>query len=922
MLVLDEPSTGLHPQDLSGLLSILDKLIKAGATIVVVEHNTDFIRAADWIVDLGPGSGPQGGNVIYQGLYDGFIKTKDSLTVKALLEESLIKPLPSSNGLISPRNSEISIRKASMHNLKNVSVKIPKNKFTVVTGVSGSGKSSLIMDTLEAEAKRRYLETLSMYERQGTKETKESQVEEIKGLGITALITPEKLARGWIYNIRYTIGRVSDIVLHLATIFSYEGKLKCPQCGDWMNKKSKFSCKKCNFTRSIPKPRHFISSNYSAACLKCHGVGSSQVPNPNKLIVHPEKPLCGGAMHSPGFFPKGYLCKPYNVGYYIVQSLADRYDFNQFKTPWNEMSEQAKNAFLYGDQEPLTIHIENKKGQKSKKTIKFLGFYEQWLRDWDVGGTYTDTISCDTCLGTKLRPEYLEITFLDHNIHQLSELPLGDLYELLKNHPINDFKYDFVKNSYKIILRKLEFLNNTGLTYINLNRVAESFSAGEAQRVKLAGLIGSELTALTIIVDEPSRGLHPTELQALIKTLLDFRDKGNTVIAIEHDLSFIKCADHIIEMGPAGGTRGGEVVAIGTPIEIVEKKSITSEWLSGKKKFNINKKRRKSKKWLKVYGATEHNLKGDLVEIPIGLFTGVCGVSGSGKSTLLIDTLARALVPIVHTTSVAREPTKPGFHEKIEGALVRTVIVDQNKAKLGNPLKFLDLERQILSIFANTEDARVLGLGVKEIGQKCTYCRGKGYLKLDLNFLPDILEECETCKGSGYSLETWHIRYQGLALPEVSNLTFEEAFILFDGHENIVSKLQLVLDVQLGYLRLNQPGKTLSGGEAQRLKIVKELIKSSKKKTLYILDEPTIGQHLEEVSSLVRILQNLVDNGNTVVVIEHHPHLLASCDWLIELGPGAGPKGGHIIAKGTPESIARGNTPTARFIQEVLEDKT
>ncbi|MBN1802191.1 MAG: ATP-binding cassette domain-containing protein [Candidatus Lokiarchaeota archaeon] len=921
LMILDEPSTGLHPRDLSGLLSVLDKLLKAGATIVVVEHNSDFIRAADWVVDLGPRSGPVGGEVVYEGSYDGLSRVKHSLTASALGEEYFSKPHPSKKGKILPRKLEISIQKASMHNLKNISVNIPKNKFTVVTGVSGSGKSSLIVDTLEAEARRRYLETLSMYERQGSKETNESQVEEIIGLGVTALITPEKLVRGWIYNIRYTIGRVTDIILHLATIFSHEGKQKCPKCGEWMEKKQTYSCNKCDISLPIPKPRHFISSNYSAACLKCHGVGTMQVPNHSKLIISPEKPICGGAMHSLGFFPKGYLCKPYNMGYYIIQALADRYGFDQFQTPWKDLTNRAKNAFLHGDEEPLKVQFENKKGQKSEKIIKYMGFYKQWLRDWDVGGTYTDTIPCEKCLGTKLRPQYLEISFLNHNIHQMCELTLSNLYELLKNHAINDFKHDFVKNSYKIILRKLEFLNRTGLGYINLNRVAESLSAGEAQRVKLASLLGSELSALTIIVDEPTRGLHPTELQALIKALLDIRDKGNTIIAIEHDFSFIKSADHIIEMGPGGGAKGGYIVAIGAPSEISKKKTATSDWLSGKKSFNINKTRRKPERWLKIYGARANNLKGDLVEIPLGLITGVCGISGSGKSTLLIDTLARALVPITHTTSVSREPTKPGVHEKIEGSLANTIVVDQNKAKLGNPIKFLDLERYILKIFANTEDAKLLGLGIKELAQKCSSCKGRGYLKTDLSFLPAMIEECETCKGSGYLAEISQIRYEGYSLPEVNNFTFNEAYILFQGHDNITSRLKIVLDVQLGYLKLNQPGRTLSGGEAQRLKIVRELAKNSNKKTLYILDEPTIGQHLDEVSSLTKILQNLVNKGHTVIVIEHHPHLLACCDWLIELGPGAGPNGGHIIAKGTPETIAQGPTPTAKYIREVLEEK-
>ncbi len=920
LVILDEPSTGLHPQDLAGLLTVLDKLIKIGATIVVVEHNIDVIKAADWIIDLGPGSGPKGGNLVYEGPLEGLMKAKDSLTGRALWEEQSIVPLTKDRIKRKTSSAEIVIQNAHIHNLKNINVKIPKRVFTVVTGISGSGKSSLIMDTIEAEARRRYLETLSMYERQGTKETSEAQVENINGLGITTLITPEKIVHGWFFNVRYTIGRVTDISLHLANLLSYMGELMCPNCNHWMERMEDFYCIKCNILIPIPKPKHFITSNYSAACLKCHGVGSLQIPSPNKLIVHPDKPLCGGAMYSPGFFPKGYLCKPYNVGYYLIQAIADRYGFDRFETPWNEMSEDAKNAFLYGDEKPLTVEIENRKGQRYKKILLFKGFYEQWLRDWDVGGTYTDNEPCEECNGTKLRPQYLAISLFGFNIHQLSELPLIKLHKILKRQSLDNITYEFVKNSFKIIISRLEFLIQTGLGYLNLNRVAESLSAGEAQRVKLAGLLGSDLTSLTVLLDEPSRGLHPSELQALLDVLLNLRDKGNTVITIEHDPMFIENADYIMDMGPGAGVHGGKIVAEGSLNKIKETKTITADWLNKKKRILVKTPRRKPKNWLKIYGATANNLKGDLIEIPLGLLVGLCGVSGSGKSTLLIDTLARALVPIKHTTSVAREPMDPGEHDSIEGALPQTIVIDQAKAKLGNPLKFLDLERPILKLFAESEDAKVLGLSEKNLAKRCTVCKGRGIIKVDMKFLPDIVETCEVCKGSGFQVEAWQIRYNDITLPEVNNLTIDEAFELFDGHDNIISKLKFTQDVGLGYLQLNQPAHTLSGGEAQRLKIVKELSKKSIKKTLYILDEPTIGQHLEDISQLVNVLQLLVQNGHTVIVIEHHPHLLVSCDWLIELGPGAGPNGGKLIAHGTPETLAKGNTPTAPYIKNILEE--
>ncbi|MFX0049381.1 MAG: hypothetical protein ACFE8G_14655, partial [Candidatus Hermodarchaeota archaeon] len=401
LIILDEPSTGLHPKDLAGLIAILDRLIRNGATIVIVEHNIDIIRAADWIIDLGPGSGPSGGTIVYQGPLNQFIDIKNSFTAQALNEESSILPLTQKARRERRDSEKIVIQNAHLHNLKNVNVAIPKRKFTVVTGISGSGKSSLMMDTLEKEARRRYLEILSMYERQSTKESSEALVENIKGLSITALIVPEKIMQGWYLNLRNTIGKVTEITLHLASIFSFMGERKCPKCNQQMERKEKFYCSKCNTSIQLPKPRHFISTNYSAACLKCHGVGSSQIPNPNKLIIYSEKPLCKGAMYSPGFFPRGYLCKPYNGGYYVVQALAARYGFDPFETPWNEMSEAAKNAFLYGDKKPLYVEYENRKGEVHNQEFVFQGYYEQWLRDWDVGGTYTDKEVCDECNGMK-----------------------------------------------------------------------------------------------------------------------------------------------------------------------------------------------------------------------------------------------------------------------------------------------------------------------------------------------------------------------------------------------------------------------------------------------------------------------------------------------------------------------------------------
>ncbi len=919
LFILDEPSTGLHPQDLSGLLMILNGLIKVGATVVIVEHNLDIIRAADWIIDLGPGSGPNGGELIYEGPFIGLIDSKISKTAQALRNEASIKPKTNLNKIKRKKTSNIIIQNAYIHNLKNLSVEIPKKALTVVTGVSGSGKSSLLMDTLETEARRRYLETLSMYERQGTRESSEALVGDVSGLGITALITPEKKLHGTYFNLRHTIGRITDISLHLANLMVYVGERLCPKCKKRMERKEQWHCYECNTSIPNAESRHFISSNYAAACQECNGIGTIQVPKPEKLIIHPDKPLCKGAMYSSGFFPNGYLCKPYNGGYYIVQALAVRYGFDPFFTPWNEMTKEAQIAFLYGDEKLLTFHYENRKGQIYPREIKFLGFYNQWLRDWDIGGTFSDIEPCKLCNGRRFRSKYLDFLLYGYNIHQLNEMPLNKLAEVLSMHSSKNIKPEFVKNSYAIILARLKFLIKTGLSYIHLNRVADTLSAGEAQRIRLAGLLGSNLTSLTVLLDEPSRGLHPSELQSLLDVLLELRDKGNTIIIIEHDPLIIKNADYIIDMGPRAGINGGHIVAKGTLQQLKKENTITSQWLTGKKKFQTKRKRRQFNKWLTIYGAIGNNLKGEVIKIPYGVLVGLCGVSGSGKSTLLIDTLGRVLSPKKITTSVSYEPIQPGKYDKIEGKPSQTVIIDQTKVKIGSPLKFLGLEKPIYRIYADSSDAKFLGLNEKSFSEKCSVCRGKGFFKIDMKFLPDIIEMCETCKGSGYKKEAWKVRFQGIPLPEMNAITIDEAVKIFNEYNTIKTKLKLAQDVGLGYLQLSQPAHTLSGGESQRLKIVKELSKKTIKNTLYILDEPTIGQHLEDVSRLIKVLNMLVDRGHTVIIIEHHPHLLASCDWLIELGPGGGLEGGRVISSGTPIDLAKGSTPTAPYLKRILE---
>ncbi|UCG37363.1 MAG: ATP-binding cassette domain-containing protein [Candidatus Bathyarchaeota archaeon] len=916
LLILDEPSTGLHPKDLSGLLKVLDRLARAGATIVVVEHNTDIIRAADWIIDLGPFAGPDGGQVVYAGPPAGLIKTRRSLTSQALKDEGIScfggrreKPYRSSNA--------ISVRNARANNLKGIDVDIPKSALTVVTGVSGSGKSSLLRDVLESEARRRFLETLSLYERQSTREGPEAPVNSITGLGVSVSITPGRR----LYRRRSTVGAATEVSHHLAVLLSLIGERDCLKCGAKMQRSDLWLCLKCGNTAQIAKPRHFSSSTYSAACPKCHGVGSLQVPVPEKLIVNPEKPLCAGAMYSPGFFPQGYLCKPYNGGYYEVQALGVRYDFDPHKTAWKKMSLEARNAFLFGDPEQLTVTYESRKRPARTTKIVFNGFYNRWLRDWDVGGTYTEAQPCKCCDGTGFRPECLAVTLSGKNVYELSQIPLTDLVHILENVQSEEATTELAETSLKKGLRRLRFLLQVGLGYLHLNRVSGTLSAGEAQRVRLAGLLGSGLTSLTILLDEPTRGMHPSEVEALLSALVELRNEGNTVVLVEHDLMLIKAADNIIDMGPGTGVSGGEVVAVGQPSSMMRRNTVTAEWMRGERRMDLKRagQTQISPRWLEIRGARAHNLKGETIRIPLGMLVGLCGVSGSGKSTLLIDTVGRVLAPKKITTSVAYEPMKPGKHDTIEGAPSRAILLDQARKGIWSPGQFLGLFKPLLRSYAESDDAKALGLNEKELSRPCSACDGRGSIRIRMGFLPDIYSPCDTCRGTGRSPEAWEVRVKGLAFPELNSLTIDEVHKLF-GHEPAIrAKLEAAREVGLGYLVLRQPGYTLSGGEVQRLRIAKELSKKTNAETLYILDEPTVGQHLEDVNRLIKVLRKLVHKGHTVIVIEHHPHLLASCDWLIELGPEGGPNGGRIIASSPPENVANKNTPTASYIRSVME---
>ena len=860
LFILDEPSTGLHPQDVAGLLVVLDRLVRGGATVVVVEHNTDIIRAADWCIDLGPGAGPLGGRLLYAGAPDALAEAPNSLTGRALREEAKLQPRDQASSRAGTRSSSISIRGARANNLRNVDVDLPKGKLTVVTGVSGSGKSSLVRDVLEAEARRRFLESLSLYERQSTHEGPEAPVGSISGLGVALAVGSERR----LHERRATVGTATELAHHLAALLASIGERRCLTCGSMMRREQAWRCPACGATAPLAEPRHFFSTTYAAACLTCHGVGTMQAPQPEKLIIHPERPLCDGAMYSPGFFPNGYLCKPFNGGYDLVQALAERYGFDPAATPWAQMTREAQQAFLFGDPKPMTVHHVSRTGRTHSGEQRFPGFYG-WVRDWDVGGTYTQTQPCPTCGGAKLRPEYLAVLLGGHSSHSLSEMPLVQLAEVISSLGPTEAYSEAVVAALRTVKQRLRFLQQVGLGYLHLARAATTLSAGEAQRIRLAGLLGSGLTALTVLLDEPTRGLHPSEVQALLDALVELRDEGNTVIVVEHDPLLMRGADHLVDMGPGAGASGGRVVAQGKPEQVERCDTVTGAWLRGERRIDLHATAAGSRAagWsCGARGAT--TCAATRCACPWGLLVGVCGVSGSGKSTLVIDTLGRALAPeqVHHLDGLrAHRPRPPRGHRRRASAQPgRRPIA----AKRGQPGLVPGTGAGLAPVVRRERGCPRPGAGrgaAQSRGARCV--AGRGAVTLDMGFLPDVHMPCESCRGSGYMPEVWEVRLRGLALPELLSLTLAEVHDLWHDHDAIAHPLASAMEVGLGYLVLRQPGYTLSGGEVQRLKIADELGRKAGAGTLYILDEPTVGQHLEDVARLAGVLHRLVDQGHT-----------------------------------------------------------
>ena len=909
LVLLDEPTTGLHPADLGRLIAMLDRLTERGCTVVVVEHQSEVIAAADWRVDLGPGGGPEGGRLLHCG---------------PPARDRRPRVTPRAKPRARPRSGDaIRVRGARANNLQDLDVDIAKNRFTVVTGVSGSGKSSLVHDVIASEAARRLLECLSVYERQSVREGPEAPVDSITGLGPTMVIDasntiaalgaarPDFAVRD---AMRATVARSSDLDRLLATVLSRAGTRTCLGCGsDDVRRTSPVAeaawrCAACSESAVPIEPRHLIASPVSV-CPECLGLGSVRHALPEKMVVRPDSPVCRGC------FSLGIVsafCDEKLSGYRSLLRLGERYGFDPRGTPWVEMSEEARRAFVFGDPVPFPRRAGDHgawEGGGNEREWYWPGV-DPWARQ-DLGGAWSQATVCTACDGKGLRAAYLALRLQGHDRTELFELSLEELSSVLTATGEPDDRH--AADARTLALRRIGFLRSVGLGYLRLERRVWTLSAGEAQRIKLASVLGGELLGMTILLDEPSRGLHPREVMALAETLGELRDAGNTVVAVEHDPTLIRAADEVIEIGPGPGSAGGRLV----PLDNEE--SVTRGVLEGATRLPVRAPRRTPMGWMQVSGARENNLRGLDIRIPLGVQVGVCGVSGSGKSSLVVDTLALALARPKTSDRIADVVRfEPGAHDAITDAPGRVVVADQSRAAITSPGMFLGLVEAVRKTFAASETLAEVGVKLKDLRYGCDECHGRGTWQEGMAFLPAVAQVCDSCAGTGYRREVLDLVERGRTLADVEGLTI--AGLLDEwGDVAVIARVgALAVELGLGYLVVRQPGWSLSGGEAQRLKLAKELARPGKGSALFVLDEPTTGLQATDVAVLARSLDAIVDAGNSVLLVEHDPQLLATCDWLLELGPGAGPAGGEVVFEGTPESLAAADTATAPFVREVL----
>lgn len=936
---------------------------------------------------------------------------------------------------------KIFIKGACEHNLKNIDVEIPRDKLVVITGLSGSGKSSLAFDTIYAEGQRRYVESLSSYARQFLGLMEKPDVEYIEGLSPAISIDQKTTTR----NPRSTVGTVTEIYDYFRLLFARIGMPHCPECGkpiaqqtvDQMvdavmtleegtkiqvlapvirgrkgeytkliqdakkngyvriridgevmdisddiklDKKRKhtieivvdrlivrpgiqkrltdsietslnlagglliidvigkeemifsqnFACSDCGISVEELTPRMFSFNNPYGACPSCSGLGSLLKIDPDLVIQDRTKSLAEGAIASAGwnFTNEDAYSRMY------LDALAKHYNFD-VNTPVEQLPQDIIDKILYGTQgEKIKVEYNKEYGSGSFLTA-FEGVINSIERRYretksdsmkEYYESFMSNIPCPDCGGKRLKRESLAVTVGGKNIHEVSSMSVSECLAFFRELKLSDRDKMIAEQILKEINARLGFLKDVGLDYLTLHRAAGTLSGGEAQRIRLATQIGSGLMGVLYILDEPSIGLHQRDNERLLNTLKRLKDIGNTLLVVEHDEDTMYAADHIIDMGPGAGEHGGQIIAQGTVDEIkANPNSITGLYLSGARRIEVPETRRKSNgKFLRILGAKENNLKDVDVDIPLGVFTCVTGVSGSGKSSLVNEILYKKLA-----NKLNRAKTKPGHHRDILGLEHLDKVIDIDQSPIGrtprsNPATYTGVFDLIRDLFANTVDAKMKGYSAGRFsfnvkGGRCEACSGDGILKIEMHFLPDVYVPCEVCKGKRYNRETLDVHYKGKSIADVLDMTVEEALGFFENIPRIQRKIQTLYDVGLGYIRLGQPATTLSGGEAQRVKLATELSRRATGKTMYILDEPTTGLHMADVHKLIEVLQKLVDSGNSLVVIEHNLDVIKTADYIIDLGPEGGDKGGKIVAMGTPEEVARvKGSYTGQFLKKIL----
>ena len=933
---------------------------------------------------------------------------------------------------------KIIIKGARENNLKNVDLELPKNKLIVMTGVSGSGKSSLAFDTIYAEGQRRYVESLSAYARQFLGGTEKPDVDSIEGLSPSISIDQKTTSK----NPRSTVGTVTEIYDYLRLLFARIGIPYCPEHhipissqtvdeivdkvleneigtkliimapvahgekgthkdlledlrkegyvrvrvnGEMLdlseeitlekNKKDNidviidrivlkdgirsrlsesieqaiklskgkvvidyvgnkeviysenFACPYCDFSLPELEPRMFSFNAPFCSCPDCKGLGVKLKMDPDLVVPDTTKSLNNGAI-------KTLTDDPEALDFKRLECLCKHYKIDMNKS-WNKLSKKEQNYILYGSDEIIHFQYHSKSGNLYNQKDFYEGIINNlerrymetsstWIRDW-LENYMLETI-CETCHGARLQDNVLSVLVGGKNIYEVTCMSIKQLIPFFENLKLTKSQKEISGLLVKEILSRLTFLKNVGLEYLTLSRSAGTLSGGEAQRIRLATQIGSKLTGVLYVLDEPSIGLHQKDNEKLIKSLLEMRDLGNTLIVVEHDTDTMLASDFLVDVGPGAGDHGGEIIAAGTPDEVMKNEnSITGRYLSGKEKIEVPTTRRKgTKKFIEIKGASENNLKNINVKFPLGTFTCVTGVSGSGKSTLVNQILCNAAYQKIYNSKV-----KPGKHKKITGLeeIDKVVEISQNpigRTPRSNPATYTGVFDEIRDLFTTTKEAKMYGFEKDRFsfnvkGGRCEACRGDGVKKIEMHFLPDVYIPCEVCHGTRYNSETLRIKYKDKNIAEVLDMRVSEALEFFENVPKIKSKLQVLEDVGIGYIKLGQSATTLSGGEAGRVKLAKELQKKPTGKTLYIMDEPTTGLHSADIKRLLAIIQKIVDNKDTVIVIEHNLDVVKCADYIIDLGPTGGDGGGEVIATGTPEEIAKvKESATGEFLKKML----